>query len=145
MQEYFLNQRESLFPDVQVDIALTCLQYLSFNAFRHGDCEWWSPLYQYPFLVYAAVHWGHHVCRNEKTTLDMVQKFRSRKPNVEYATGILLVNKQHGLDGHRWDFGKIHLLSFFSLRGAMSRLLQINYSADSEDSRGQTPLSHDAT
>jgi len=96
-QEYFSNRRESLFPDAQVDITLTCLRYLSFDALKQGcDAQPWSPPHKYPFALYAAVHWGHHACINKETTLDMVQEFLSRKPNVAYATTIL-ADRQHGL------------------------------------------------
>jgi hypothetical protein len=39
-------------------------------------------LNQYPFVLYAAVHWGHHVHSNEETTLDMVKEFPLHKENV---------------------------------------------------------------
>ena len=146
MQEYFLNKQESLFPDAQVDMALTCLQYLSFDAFKRGHDV--SPSYKYPFILYAAIHWGHHARTNEEATFDVLQMFLSRKPNVVYATALLLTDKQHGLGypiEHWTDFGEIHLLSFFGLGKMISQLLKINHSADSKDSWGQTPLSHAAT
>ena len=145
-QEYFLNKRESLFPDAQVDMALTCLQYLSFNAFKQKHDAWLQPslLYKYPFVLYAAFHWGHHALTNEEATFNMVQTFLSCKPNVAYATALLL-DVQHGYRLHQTDFGEIHLLSFFGLGRTISQLLKINHSTDSKDGMGRTPLSHAAT
>jgi hypothetical protein len=140
-QEYFLNKLESLFPDAQVDMALTCLQYFSFGAFKQGHDEWpQSLLYMYPFIVYAAIHWGHHAHTTEETTSNMVQKFLSHKPNVTFATALLLnFDWQHGLQEYKWhwsNFSEIHLLSFFGLGRAIRQLLKINRSTDLKDGLG---------
>jgi hypothetical protein len=143
-QEYFEKNGPTLFPNAAGSITQTCLTYLSFDALMQGG-DAWSTSHKYPFALYAAVHWGYHARRDEETTLDMVLEFLSRKPNVAYATTILLAE---GLDSGSWDyglgrtdFGEIHLLSFFGLGRTMSQLLQINHSADLKDSTGQTPLS----
>ena len=140
-QEYFSNQRESLFPDAQVDIALTCLRYLSYDALGQGRDASWSPSHHYPFVLYAAIHWGHHAHSNEEATLDMVQEFLSRKQNVACTT-TMLRSQDYNLG--RPGFGEIHLRSFFGLGRAMSQLLQVNHGADSKDSKGRTPLSYAA-
>ncbi|KAK7917981.1 hypothetical protein PG985_009855 [Apiospora marii] len=61
-QEYFALTKEQWFPMFQETIVMTCLSYLSFNAFAAGPCP--STLAerfrQYPFYDYAAGHWGHH-------------------------------------------------------------------------------------
>ena len=94
-QEYFEKNGPTLFPNATGSITQTCLTYLPFNT-PECDARPWSPSHKYPFAMYAAVHWGHHACTNEETTVDMVQEFLSRKPNVAYATTILLAGWQHG-------------------------------------------------
>ena len=37
-QEYFERNQVTLFPNSQTDIAMTCVTYLSFNAFETGFC-----------------------------------------------------------------------------------------------------------
>ncbi|KAH0556261.1 hypothetical protein GP486_005815, partial [Trichoglossum hirsutum] len=63
-QEYFGCIREEWNPRAQLDIALTCLTYLSFSTFRCGSCltdkDFEIRLKQNAFLDYAARHWGHH-------------------------------------------------------------------------------------
>ena len=146
-QEYFEKNGPTLFPKAAGSITQTCLTYLSFDT-PERDAQSWSPSHKYPFTSYAAVHWGHHACGNEETTLDMVQEFLSRKPNVAYATTILLTHMRHGLEDYglaQAEFGEIHLLSFFGLARTMNQLLHFNSSADQKDSEGQTPLSYAAT
>jgi ankyrin repeat protein len=63
-QEYFESIRNDWNPDGQLDITRTCLTYLSFDTFRSGNCrsldEFEAPSKDYPFLDYAAQHWGKH-------------------------------------------------------------------------------------
>jgi ankyrin repeat protein len=63
-QEYFERIRAARFPDAQASIAMTCLVYMSFNVFAESYCEndeeMWIRVHQYPFLRYAAQHWGDH-------------------------------------------------------------------------------------
>ena len=156
-QDYFKENGATLFPAAEVNITRTCLTYLSFDAFR-GQCNvnlfrGYHPYqykrstsdvaHQYPLLDYAAVYWGHHARSNEESTSDVIRDFLSHKPNVAYATAVLL---EHNYRWHalRTDFGEIHLLSFFGLEKAMSELLKNRHPADSRDSWGQTPLSHAA-
>jgi len=60
-QEFFDRTRESKFPDAQINIASTCITYLSFSVFEKGPCAGDSELKarfkDYAFLKYAAKHW----------------------------------------------------------------------------------------
>jgi len=64
VQEYLAGMSEQLFPGAVVDIARTCLTYLSFRDFENGPCETESlcdqRLVEHPFLDYAACNWGNH-------------------------------------------------------------------------------------
>ncbi|KAF2181116.1 ankyrin repeat protein, partial [Zopfia rhizophila CBS 207.26] len=57
-QEYFERIRNEWNPSAQLDIALTCLTYLSFGTFKSGSCstdkEFEERLRQNEFLDYAA-------------------------------------------------------------------------------------------
>jgi ankyrin repeat protein len=64
VQEYFLRRQSEIFLSGEHLILSTCLTYLSFDAFRKGDCDTYND-YQakrenYPFLEYAASHWIDH-------------------------------------------------------------------------------------
>jgi hypothetical protein len=67
-QEYFERILEAWMPTAQVDIASTCLTYLSFESFKkNGRYDYYSKsmiryqLYDNAFLRYAAEYWGEHV------------------------------------------------------------------------------------
>src|ERR1700759_4694171 len=63
-QEYFQRQAESLFPEVQANIAGACLTYLLFDDFASGPCLdkklLSERIQQFKFLEYAASYWGEH-------------------------------------------------------------------------------------
>ncbi|KAF2686652.1 hypothetical protein K458DRAFT_297429 [Lentithecium fluviatile CBS 122367] len=63
-QEYLERIRETWNPRAQLEIASTCLTYLSFNDFKYGSCstdaELEEQLQQNVFLDYAARYWGLH-------------------------------------------------------------------------------------
>src|SRR5579862_632469 len=62
--EYFNRTCMRYFPDAQTTIAKACLTYMSFDVFAKGYCpsdqEMDIRLQEYPFLQYAAQHWGDH-------------------------------------------------------------------------------------
>ncbi|KAI0907996.1 hypothetical protein F4823DRAFT_625894 [Ustulina deusta] len=63
-REYFERTWTSWFPSAQVDIAETCITYLSFDAFKGGPCqhhEFEARLFLSPLYSYAARNWGHHI------------------------------------------------------------------------------------
>jgi hypothetical protein len=61
-QEFFRRSPGSLFPDADTQISKTCLAYLSFDVFRESLCispeEIEARPQLFPFLNYAAHHWG---------------------------------------------------------------------------------------
>lgn len=63
-QKYFERISSRLNPDGQLEIAKTCLTYLSFNVFKSGSCatdqEFEERLCQHELLDYAAKHCGEH-------------------------------------------------------------------------------------
>ncbi|KIM87085.1 hypothetical protein PILCRDRAFT_64497, partial [Piloderma croceum F 1598] len=143
-QEYFEANGSTLFQNAAADITQACLTYISFDALtkqNYAELRWpWS---DYSLHHYAALHWGHHARRNEEATLEMVQTFLSRKPAVTCAIAVLLKQEVDEYSmSTRADFGQIHILSYFGLQKLIHRLLKNGCSADSGDSKGQTPLSH---
>ncbi|KAI4940642.1 hypothetical protein J4E91_011293 [Alternaria rosae] len=63
-QEYFERVSSKLNPDRQLEIAETCLTYLSFSVFESGSCatdaDFEERLSQHELLDYAAKHGGEH-------------------------------------------------------------------------------------
>ncbi|KAK2791961.1 hypothetical protein FQN51_001975 [Onygenales sp. PD_10] len=62
-QEYLDRTQAYWFPMAHVDIATTCLAYLSFDVFAsriHERSEGYETLLEYCFYNYSARNWGHH-------------------------------------------------------------------------------------
>jgi hypothetical protein len=63
-QEYFQRISSRLNPDRQLEIAKTCLTYLTFSVFKSGSCatnkEFKEKLCQHKLLNYAAKHCSKH-------------------------------------------------------------------------------------
>ena len=65
VQEYFRGLPSSLLANTDVDVSRACLTYLLFDAFDSGTCDdddlLDARIQGYPFLRYAAQHWGDHL------------------------------------------------------------------------------------
>ncbi|KAK0480413.1 hypothetical protein EDD18DRAFT_1263009, partial [Armillaria luteobubalina] len=68
-QEYFTSQKDKLFPHIHVDLACTCLAYMSLNAR--------SAL----FFVYSLCYWDFHACQcSGSDTAKEILAFLDDKP-----------------------------------------------------------------
>lgn len=56
-------QEAGFFPNAQTEIALTCLTYLKFSNFKDPTDDMENRAKEFPFLDYAAGHWGYHATR----------------------------------------------------------------------------------
>lgn len=87
IQEYFERVRpQNLWSiDVEADIAISCITYLSFDVFELGFCYsdqgFEERLRYYPFYSYAAINWGYHVFHADRSralantiTIDFLQQ-----------------------------------------------------------------------
>ncbi|CEJ87794.1 hypothetical protein VHEMI04517 [[Torrubiella] hemipterigena] len=65
IQEYLVSRSEFLFPQFEVNLASTCLQYLLLDDFKSGalenDKDIESRLSAYPFLLYVSMFWGKYI------------------------------------------------------------------------------------
>src|SRR5207247_10256042 len=93
-QEYFDKYRVALFPNAESEISGVCLTYLSFDVFAEGPCtsdkDLEVPLQQFPFLHYAAHHWGHHLRgKPEKNLEKLVLKFLENNSKLMCSTQVM--------------------------------------------------------
>ncbi|KAJ7589278.1 hypothetical protein C8J56DRAFT_1025613 [Mycena floridula] len=117
-QEYFQQKQKLVFPDIHHLMAITCLTYLSFNAFNSTSIrlDTWK---QYPLYKYANSHWGTHVKADEAATKPHILKFLEKKNNVAYAA--------HQGD---WPTSKtMHILAWLGLDHILELLLSQNAKA----------------
>ena len=131
-------------------ITESCLTYLSFKVFGEGCCdndkEFEARLQLYPFLNYAACHWGLHEREdpsdeNEKPAL----KFLLNDQNLACSIQVMHTPEYH-YRGYSQDIpknlGALHIAASFGLNVLVQLLLDSEgVEPDSKDSDGQTPLS----
>ncbi|ORX96684.1 hypothetical protein BCR34DRAFT_578500 [Clohesyomyces aquaticus] len=90
MQEYLERIRETWNPGAQLEIASTCLTYLSFDDFKNGSCstdaELERRLQQNVFLDYAARYWGSHALPIEDDVYALAYSFLLHKGSISCAT-----------------------------------------------------------
>ena len=98
-QEYFERSRDELFGDIQNKIASVCITYLCLDALEGPyfdldalqDC-----VREYPFLAYAAPHWGHHV----RATSELIQRDYIMRLLSKYNKLVSAIQVEHFLEGN---------------------------------------------
>ena len=143
--EYFHRNQERLFPNAHIDIATTCLTYLSFEKFERriyqNYRELESLLIKYPFYVYAAQNWGHHARGEaEESIKDMALNFLRDGPKVDCASNVMLMRRK--ILPRRSTSG-LHVSAFFGLETILRHQLENTHmQADASlgDGSNRTPL-----
>ncbi|OAG12718.1 ankyrin [Paraphaeosphaeria sporulosa] len=151
-QEYFERVRDRWNPNAPLQIASTCLTYLSFDLFKTGSCssdkDFEKRLQESKFLDYAAKHWGEHVAKVESDTCKLACSFLFNNCLVSSATQVLLV-PTYTYSGHSQEYPKAstgaHLAARFGLSCILEALLlpegqEREADLTKKDSRGHTLL-----
>jgi hypothetical protein len=86
-QDYFDCNRQTQFPDGQINITKSCLTYLSFEVFRSGYCnddkQMEVQLQKNPLFQYAAQNWGNHARGGAESMLQIqILEFFARKSEL---------------------------------------------------------------
>ncbi|OCK92309.1 ankyrin, partial [Cenococcum geophilum 1.58] len=151
-QEYFERIRNEWNPSAQLDIASTCLTYLSFGTFRSGSCcsnkGFEERLRQSEFLDYAAKHWGQHILPVQDELCKQAQLFLLHSGSVSCAAQVMLVPDDK-YENYSQNYPKgttgLHLTARLGLSDLTQALLcgletEVTIAINTKDSRGQTPL-----
>ena len=92
-KEHFEQNMETWNPKAQLDIATTCLQYLSSEAFQSGSCSTPEVLDQRqkdnPLFEYAARNWGNHIETVQTEALDLALPFLLHEGTVSSAGQVI--------------------------------------------------------
>ena len=148
-RDYILNHRDFL-QQGDAEIAAICLSYLSFDDFASAVCKTEKSLdnrlQKYPFLDYAALHWGDHVRSGNKDEMiqNMAFGFLTDHAKVASAYQVLAASKRD-YDGFiQWpqslDSG-VHLAAYFGLNRVIELFRDDGIDLEVKDENGQTPLS----
>ncbi|RMJ16034.1 hypothetical protein CDV36_004270 [Fusarium kuroshium] len=149
-QSYFKRIGSARFPEAPSTIAKTCLTYLAFGPFAERYCsshqEITNRLGKYPFLRYAASHWGDHV--RDEVDLDV------RKLALDYlGNNISILSANQAIDqtmsssgwyydsgGSVGNFTRLHAVASFGLVGLALDLLADDINVNARADWGTTPL-----
>lgn len=143
-QEFFEGQGASYLPNAHVEIANTCVTYLSFGEFNSGPCQqerdFDQRLAQFSLFEYSSHYWGHHLNGLEQS--ELVQEFLDRPNQVQGSSQALLVDKW------RWKYLEkapsqvtgLHLAAYFGISVSMVKKILTKSHIDAQDSHRRTPL-----
>ncbi|PTB65133.1 hypothetical protein BBK36DRAFT_1169900 [Trichoderma citrinoviride] len=151
-QEYFEKAREMWSLNDQSIIATACIAYLSLSTFESGCCPtdaaYASRLQENPLYMYAARHWGHHICESW-AGYDGAMEFLQCNAKMEAASQALMVDWPFTMPSYTnsqsfpTDMTGLHLAAYFGLEGAVKALLA-SHDPDAHNSYERTPLSYAA-
>lgn len=135
IREYFEKNTERLFPLIKKDMASTCLSYLMYKdsdsgplVGRYKRVE--GRVSQYPFLSYAARHWGKHAAETEqeKDIADLLSSFLQRRNSTAAAWQVMRFargfRQRYWAPDESMTVTPLHLASRFGLKITLDRLLK---------------------
>lgn len=133
-QEYFEQIQKDWMPNAHIDIASTCLVYLSFDDFRNIPPERIKvhELFdQHPFSSYAAKYWGEHLRPVQDVIREQALSFlRDEALWFFVSQAGFLLSKIRGFYEDLTGRTGLHLSALFGLRGLLEHLLS-GFRADS--------------
>lgn len=134
VQEYFEKHADRLFPGAREDIATTCLSYLLYEDFESGPCSADDEVYrrvtQYPFVRYAASHWGKHVAETEKSyaVAQLLSRFLQQRTSTAAAYQVRgyvqLYKYDYWAPDECMSVTPLHIASRCGLKATLEGLLQ---------------------
>ncbi|MCJ1424509.1 hypothetical protein MMC29_002397, partial [Sticta canariensis] len=148
-QEYFEKVQGEWNDDPQLKITITCLTYLSFSEFKSGSCptdeDLERRLKRYPFLKYAARHWGLHILTVQKEMSELAGLFLQCGSLASSASQARMSANSEYIVYHPRNAIGLHLTAEFGLLCLSEEFLSssdgnIITLIDWKDSRGRTPL-----
>ena len=147
-QEYFERILHIRHPQAHASIAATCLAYLSFDVFAHGECknndEMKTRLHENCLLDYAAKYWGDHARRgSEDDNKDFVLKFFERQSNLSCSVQVTEFLQGPGwIDSRKFPRGRtgLHVAASLGLKSIVRLLVEGGANVSARDDWGRTAL-----
>lgn len=149
-QQYFESVIESWNPRAHGNIALTCLTYLCFDAFKAGACisdeVLESRMQDNKFLDYAAKNWGEHILPVEEDMVRQTCSFLHHEGLLSSATQLLYI-PEFQYPGRSQNYPRKTTALHFVARLGLLKVAEVivqealgTSSIDAMDSYGCTPL-----
>lgn len=144
-EEYLTNNQSTFFQNVQSKMAETCLSCLcylppkKFSKDPPPQDELDDHCKRYPFLRYAADHWGDHLSFRVKGDIyQLAWEFLSEERKLNSALQVM-ANFQFR---HEKDISGLHIAAFFGLVKLVKKAMSNNkrFMINARTRRGETPL-----
>jgi ankyrin repeat protein len=141
-EEYLRKNKSTIFQDPQSKMAETCLIYLSLNEFGQVprlQSKVEDRCTKYPFLRYAADHWGNHVSFGVRGPVYMLAwKFLSNGQKLKSAIQVMT----NFCFRHEIDVSGLHVAAYFGLSELVERAIKLRkcFSMNARTQRGETAL-----
>ncbi|KAL9121033.1 MAG: hypothetical protein Q9187_002407 [Circinaria calcarea] len=143
-QEWFERNRETLLPNAQSDITLTCLTYLSYDIFRTSgstsDDEGNQLKVGNPLLEYVACNWGFHAFGEPEHSI-RTQILEFLAPNFVIAA--YPAYPAYPYWSANWSIRlapPLCIAAFFGLTKIAMLLISDKVDLEAKDSKARTPL-----
>jgi ankyrin repeat protein len=156
-QEYLQRNQETWLPDAKIEIARSCIAYLSIDGLAVGPClsqvDYENRLRVFVLLEYASVYWGQH------TNLLMGQGCEAALKEIATEAQFLLLDVKRlstvnqvlfMSNSWKWSeelvregegFSGSHWIGRFGLLPLLKQWIDRRCELDQSDFRGRTPLS----
>ncbi|RDW57292.1 hypothetical protein BP5796_12742 [Coleophoma crateriformis] len=152
-QEYFARTYQHWFPNAAIEIATTCITYISFHVFASGLCrtfdEYKNRLQSNRLFEYAAQNWGYHVrCASvlSNKLIQMIVDFLQCNAKVNASAQAILFG-EYGSNYRFFSLSQslmtgLHLIAHFGVQLIAQLLLDTGQTDPNvRDHNGRTPLS----
>jgi ankyrin repeat domain-containing protein 50 len=148
LQEYLVKYPNKLLPEPEMELATTCLTYLSFDVFKNGPCSHEEALDQrvqeYRFLDYAPHHWGYYVIEVQlHKQMDLLRAFLKDEGKL-YSSIQILNMPWHRMKGwyNRFpkQFSSLYVVAYWGLYEVLNVILQEDRDINNRGSYGATAL-----
>lgn len=126
LQKYLEKNREKLLSDFEVELATTCLTYLSFDVFDSESCSDEEALDQrlqaYQFLDYASHYWDHHVIENQLRMNSILTYLKNDQKLSSFVQILHLASYQTINWQNRFskNFDSLHVLAYWDFDEILS-------------------------
>ncbi|KAH9882828.1 hypothetical protein J1614_000194 [Plenodomus biglobosus] len=148
LQEYLAKDPSKLLHQPELEMAKTCLTYLSLNICECGPCIDGETLEQrlqdYTFLDYASHNWGYHVTSSQfHEWADLLLDFLRSGEKVASYLQVLHIPRyriQGWHDRFPKQFSPLHVVAYWGLDCALNMDHVKDVDINSQDSHGTSAL-----
>ncbi|KAF9894874.1 hypothetical protein FE257_004495 [Aspergillus nanangensis] len=137
-EEYLQHTASNIFENAAAKMAEICLVYCSFGEFNEECDSEAEPLARYPFLTYAANHWGHHFAAGQMRKQTYALALEFLKSSTKVMTSFQFMRDSQ-FQSTEYITG-LHVAAYFGADNLAKHLLHHGFKVNEQTSLDETPL-----